>query len=138
MRESLTMYGHSQPTLFYTDNMSDKSLLETAFPSLRQNVTAVEKYSNLDSFILTDDVQVDVRDNESAINAALSTITDDLPTEASDPDLVIGFDAEWNVGVSDTGGFTRGEIAIVQIAYEKRVYILQVPHFFFSPLNFYN
>ena len=126
MHESLTMYGHSQPTVFYTDNMSDKSLLETAFPSLREGVAPVEKYSNLEPFALPEDVQVDVRDNESAINAALSTIINDLPTEASAPDLVIGFDAEWNVGVSDSGVFTRGEIAIIQIAYEKRVYILQV------------
>jgi len=127
MRESLTMYGHSQPTLFYTDNMSDKALLESAFPSLREGVTPVEKYSNLDPFTLTD-VQVVVRDNEPAINAALSTIINDIPTEASDPDLIIGFDTEWNVA-STASGFTRGEIAVVQIAYDKRVYILQVRHF---------
>jgi hypothetical protein len=133
MRESLTMYGHSQPALFYTDNMSDKSLLETAFPSLRKGITPVEKYSNLDPFTLTDNVQVDVRDNESAINAALSTILDDLPTKSSDPDLIIGFVAEWNIGISDTGGFMRGGIAIVQIAYQKRVYILQVLHLSFLP-----
>ncbi|EKM79052.1 hypothetical protein AGABI1DRAFT_73818 [Agaricus bisporus var. burnettii JB137-S8] len=27
MRESLTLYGHNQPTIFYTDNMNDKQLL---------------------------------------------------------------------------------------------------------------
>jgi len=132
MHESLTMYGHSQPKIFYTDNMSDKSLLETAFPSLRKDIVPVKKYSNLDPFTLAEDVRVDVRDNESAINAALSTIINDLPTEASAPDLVIGFDAEWNVGVSDSGAFTRGEIAVIQIAYEKRVYIIQVRHLLFS------
>jgi hypothetical protein len=40
--------------------------------------------------------------------------------------LVVGFDAEWNVTISDAGQHEHGEIAIVQIAYEKRVYILQV------------
>ena len=131
MRESLTMYGHKQPTLFYTDNMSDKSLLESAFPSLRQNITAVEKYSHLKQFTLPDEVQVDIRNKDAAINAALSTIINDLPTDASEPDLVIGFDTEWNVGTSDGGAFTRGNIAIVQIAYENRVYILQACHILF-------
>jgi hypothetical protein len=48
MQESLDLYGHSQPTLFYTDNMADKAFLEASFPSLRQNVVPVEKYSHLE------------------------------------------------------------------------------------------
>jgi hypothetical protein len=137
MRESLTMYGHKQPTLFYTDNMSDKSLLESAFPSLRQNITAVEKYSHLEQFSLPDEVQVDVKNKDAAINAALSTIINDLPTNASEPDLVVGFDAEWNVGTTDGGAFTRGKIAVVQIAYDKRVYILQARLILFHSKMYY-
>jgi hypothetical protein len=126
MQDSLAMYGHSQPTLFYTDNMSDKAFLETSFPSLRESLVPIEKFSGLEPFALPDDVQVLVKDEAAAINAVLSTILDDVPLEESEPDIVVGFDAEWNVSVSDCGSFTHGNVAVVQIAYEHRVYILQV------------
>jgi hypothetical protein len=125
MRESLKLYGHRQPELFYTDNIADKSFLESSFDSLREAVVPVEKYGNLEPFVLPSDVQIFVRTGDSAINAALSTIIDQVPTDDSS-DLVVGYDSEWNVTLSDTGQQERGEIAIVQIAYEKRVYILQV------------
>jgi len=47
MRESLQLYGHRQPELFYTDNMADKGFLESSFPSLLENVVPVQKYANL-------------------------------------------------------------------------------------------
>jgi len=126
MHESLNLYGHRQPELFYADNMADKSFLESSFDSLRENVVPVEKHGNLEPFILPVDVQILVRTGDAAINAALSTIIDHVPTNDDGSDLVVGFDSEWNVTISDTGQHERGEIAIVQIAYEKRVYILQV------------
>lgn len=126
MRESLTRYGHCQPKVFYTDNMSDKGFLEAVFTSLRNDVVPIEKYGSLEPFLLPADIRVEVKDEPAAVNAALSTILDDLPTEDFEPDLIVGFDAEWNVSVSDGGIFTRGEIAVVQIAYERRVYIIQV------------
>ena len=126
MRESLELYGHQQPELFYTDNMADKSFLESSFNSLRENVVPVEKYGNLEPFILPADIQIFVRTGDPAINAALSTIIDQVPTDDDGSELVVGFDSEWNITISDTGQHERGEIAIVQIAYEKRVYILQV------------
>lgn len=126
LRESLRLYGHQQPEIFYTDNMSDRNLLESAFPSLRNGVTPVEKYSHLPPFSLPRNVTVNVYHTRSAIDAALSTIMDDIPSNESMKDLVIGFDVEWNVEMTDVGTFSRGEIAIAQIAYENRVYILQV------------
>ena len=40
---------------------------------------------------------------------------------------MVGFDSEWNVDVSAQGRVTRqGRTAIIQIAYENHVYILQV------------
>lgn len=125
MCESLDLYGHRQPELFYTDNMADKSFLESSFNSLREAVVPVEKYGNLEPFILPSDVQIFVRTGDSAINAALSTILDQVPTDDSS-DLIVGYDSEWNFTLSDNGQQEHGEIAIVQIAYEKRVYILQV------------
>lgn len=126
VRESLRLYGHEQPQLFYTDNMADRNLLESAFPSLREGVTPVERYSNLPMFTLSDNVKVGVYETRPAIDAALSPLVDDIPSDDDVPHLVIGFDAEWNVEMTDIGAFVRGELAVLQIAYEDRVYILQV------------
>ncbi len=126
MAHSLELYGHPPPMLFFTDNMGDKAFLEASFPSLREGVVPVEKYGSLEPFVLPSDVRILPRAEEAAINAALSTIINELPVESPDPDLIVGFDCEWNVVISDAGKVERGEIAIVQIAYQKRVFILQV------------
>ncbi len=126
MAESLDLYGHNQPQLFYTDNMADKSFLESSFPSLRNGVIPIEKYGDLEPFVLPSDVHILIRRDKPAINAALSTLIEHIPAEESDPELVIGYDCEWNCTLSDNGRQERGEIAIIQIAFEKRVYILQV------------
>jgi hypothetical protein len=126
MSESLDMYGHKQPQLFYTDNMADKPFLESSFCDLRKDVVPIEKHGNLEPFILPSDIQICVWSGDAAINAALSTIIDQVPTEDDGSHLAVGFDSEWNFTISDMGQHERGEIAIVQIAYEKRVYILQV------------
>ncbi|KAF6764006.1 hypothetical protein DFP72DRAFT_956173 [Ephemerocybe angulata] len=126
IRKSLDKYGHKQPELFYTDNMADKAFLEASFPSLRRGVVAVEQFGHLDPFTLPSDVQICVRKEEQAMNAALSTIIEHVPIESSDPDLVLGFDCEWNLAISSNGHHERGDIAVVQIAFEQRVYILQI------------
>lgn len=126
MCASLELFGHKPTTLFYTDNVADKAFLESSFPSLLQDVVPVEKYGDLEPFTIPSHVQIQVRSEESSINAALATIINDLPLEESDPDVVIGFDCEWNIAISEHGRVERGEIAIVQIAYHERVLILQV------------
>ncbi|PPQ80024.1 hypothetical protein CVT24_003845, partial [Panaeolus cyanescens] len=129
MSKSLTMYGHSQPKLFYTDNMSDKGFLEKSFPSLKEDVIPVEKYGDLEVFSIPDNVTILVKNTSQAIDLAIGTINSDVPVEASDSGLVVGFDAEWNATVSDTGLFTRGGVAVIQIAYQHRVYVLQISSF---------
>ncbi|KAF9529747.1 hypothetical protein CPB83DRAFT_882672 [Crepidotus variabilis] len=126
LRESLDLYGLSPPKLFFTDNMADKAFLESSFPSLRQDIIPVEKYNDLEPFVLPSEIQILVRNETSSINAALSTIVDRIPVDEDDPELVIGYDSEWNVIISDDRTFERGEIAVVQIAFEKRVYLLQI------------
>ena len=126
MRESLEMYGHLQPELFYTDNMADKSFLESSFPSLRRGVIPVEKYGDLEPFVLPHDIQISVRREEQAINSALATIVNRVPVSEDAPDLIVGYDSEWNLAITSDGKHERGEIAIIQIAFERRVYILQV------------
>ncbi len=134
MRQSLETYGHSQPVLFYTDNMADKQFLEAAFPSLRTDVVPVEKYAHLEPLSLPDDVSVFVCDTVPAIDQAIATIFDDSMLDddtvfsTDSPDIVVGLDTEWNVDLltrsQHSGGCSR--TAIVQIAYKNRVYIMRV------------
>ena len=79
MSQSLRLYGHSQPALFYTDNMSDKPFLEESFSSLRANVVPIEKYSHLHPLVIPADVQIFVKQTSSAIDDAIRTILDSLP-----------------------------------------------------------
>ena len=125
VNNSLKLYGHPQPSLFYTDNMSDKKFLEDCFPSLRHSVTPVEKHGHLEEFIIPSYIPILVKSNTNAINDAMRTILDDIPQDQGS--IVVGFDSEWNVDVSAQGRVTRrGRTAIIQIAYGNRVYILQV------------
>lgn len=125
VRSSLTLYGHPQPSLIYTDNMADKKFLEECFPSLRQGITPVEKYGHLEELIIPSSITILVKNNSNAINDAMRTILDDVPQD--DGSIVVGFDSEWNVDVSAQGRvIRRGRTAIIQIAYKNRIYVLQV------------
>lgn len=127
MRQSLELYGHSQPQLFYTDNMADKAFLEKCFPSLREDLVPVEKHSDLEPLSIPDDFQISVKKSATAIDDAMRTILEQLPDDESSESLVIGIDAEWNVEQSERGYVTgRGQTAVLQIAYKKQIYIMQV------------
>ena len=126
---SLDMYGHPSPEVVYTDNLADKSFLESVFPSLRRDVVPIEKYGHLSPFLLPSHVTIHIRREEKAINAAMRNIIDCVPTEETEPDLVVGFDTEWNFVISDDGKCEKGDIAIVQFAHGNNVYILQVRNF---------
>ena len=122
---SLTLYGHPQPSLIYTNNMVDKKFLEDCFPSLRQGVTPVEKHGHLEELVIPSGITILVKNNFNTINDAMQTILDDVPQDEGS--IAIGFDSEWNVDVSAQGRVTcQGRTAIIQIAYKSRIYILQV------------
>ncbi|GBE88542.1 hypothetical protein SCP_1303580 [Sparassis crispa] len=124
MRESLELYGHRQPTLFYTDNMADKQFLETSFPSLRENVIPVEKYAHLDQLVIPSHVNVYVKETADAIQQAILTIIDQV--DENNP-ITVGFDAEWNVDLAEAGqSHGRARTAIIQIAFGNQVYILKI------------
>ena len=121
-RESLQMFGHSQPEVIYTDNpAADKQFLESIFPSITQGVVPVEKYPGLKSFVLPVDVTWAVNHTAAEISGACTRILDDLDRESP---IVIGFDAEFNVSMIQGAG--PEPTAIVQIAYKNHVDILQV------------
>ncbi|TFK45259.1 hypothetical protein OE88DRAFT_1594242, partial [Heliocybe sulcata] len=122
MRESLELYGHSQPLLFYTDNMADKQFLEASFPSLRRDVIPVEKHAHLEPLQIPNDVQIYVRATAATIDAAVLSIIDRIPEDGY---LTVGFDTEWNVDLAnpDAG---RSPPAIIQIAVGNQIHIFQV------------
>ena len=81
INNSLKLYGHPQPSLFNTDNISDKKFLEDCFPSLRDSVTPVEKHGHLEEFIIPSDVPILIKNNTNAINDAMHTILDEIPQD---------------------------------------------------------
>ncbi|KAG6818637.1 hypothetical protein H0H93_003273 [Arthromyces matolae] len=121
--EELTLYGHPQPQAFYTDNISDKGMLERVFPSLLDDVVAVEKYSHLPEFSLPDTLHPSILSSTSHINNVVRGILDDIPLTGQ---ITIGFDSEWNVDTSGGRIIGHGPPEIVQIAYKDQVYILRV------------
>ncbi len=124
MKHSLALYGHKQPALFYTDNMLDKPFLESSFPSLREDVIAVEKYAHLQQLAIPNDIVVFVRESASSMDLAIRTIYDQAPLEG---ELVVGLDTEWNVDLLQGGsGGGRNYTAVLQIATGKHVYIMKV------------
>jgi len=135
MKNSLDVFGHTQPRVFYTDNVTaDKPFLEASFPSLKEAVVPVEKYAHLEPIVLPADVVLTVRDTSSGIEDAVRTIMDDLASDGTGT-LVVGFDSEWNVNVSPSGRIIgRGQTAVIQIAYKNCVFIFKVGQYV-SPLN---
>ncbi|KAJ3771296.1 ribonuclease H-like domain-containing protein [Lentinula raphanica] len=124
MKTSLKLYGHQQPEVFYTDNIADKGMLEECFPSLLEDLVPVEKHSNLPLFSVPADI-IHILSTVEQIDNTLRAIMDRLPP--SNGVLVVGFDAEWNVDVSEDGRVKgKGPTAVVQIALKDEVYILQV------------
>ena len=127
MVESVTLYGHLSPLAFYTDNMSDKLFLERCVPSLRNDVVPIDKYGNLEAFEFPQSPEVEIllKDTVLSINDTIRLILDDVPQD--DGYLDIGFDSEWNVDVSSHGTIQgRGMTAVIQIAYQNRIYVFQV------------
>jgi len=90
LRKSLELYGLQAPSLFYTDNViADKGFLEGIYPSLREDVVPIEKYSNLEPLVVPPNIQVFLKNTRPSINDALSTILDDLPSANSEKILHI-------------------------------------------------
>lgn len=115
MRESLELFGHCQPSVFYTDMPTDRGFLEKCFPSLQESVFPVQKYGNLEVFELPSSTQLNIlpKNTAQSINDAVRSILDDVPQDAGS--IVVGFDSD-----------LQEKCATVQLAYQNRVYHLQV------------
>ncbi|KAJ6545861.1 hypothetical protein DFH09DRAFT_1321402 [Mycena vulgaris] len=125
LAEDLVVYGHNLPEVFYTDNMVDKAMLEKIFPSLTEAVIPIDKCSHLAPFETPEFVRSPaVLDEESMINNAMRAILDDVPATGH---VVIGFDSEWNVDMTQYGRFGgRSPPAVVQVAYKESVFVMRI------------
>ncbi|KAJ3964645.1 hypothetical protein EV361DRAFT_873842 [Lentinula raphanica] len=117
LSESLAMYGHSQPSMCYTDNMADQPFMEQVLPSLREGVNPVENHSHLDPLTIPSDVTIIYPlQTSSQVNDAMRSILQLLPDHDDGGGVVIGLDAEYNIDVSPRGYVTgRGQTAVLQI-----------------------
>lgn len=130
-RDSLAQFGHSPLKLMYTDNVADAPFLQSIFPSLSEDVHPVDPYSHLPLLAFPHE-EVDIviastaKDCDDVIRALMfdGKEGDHLPADFR---LVVALDFEWNVDMSGPrGSASAGKTAVMQIAYEKQVYILQV------------
>jgi len=124
MSESLRLYGHCQPKLFYTDDLKDKGFLERTFESLLEGVQPIDKFSHLPRLTLPGEWQVTTKSTAAQIQQVLGTIQEDAANADGVP-TVVGMDVEWNVDLTP-GQSSQGKPAVVAIAYKTRIYILQI------------
>ena len=129
LRRSLDLYGHSQPQIFFTDNVrGDKNLLESVFPSLKSDVKPVDKpepgtvidnskYPKL--MIPGDQVQIRCFQEADDMEAAAKDLLDQVEVEGTNKkkELVVGFDCEWPV----IEGYGPGRIGTIQIATSRNI-----------------
>ncbi len=127
MWHSLETYGLSQPCIIYTDTTADKNFLETAFPSLQDGVRPITKHGNLETLELPSHVQVHIQKSTTQIESTILLLIDLMPDE-EDSVLVVGLDSEWSVDLDAQclGHNDRHQTAIVQLAYDNKVWIFQV------------
>ena len=125
MLESLKIYGHDEPWIFYTDNISDKAFLEKCFPSLKLGITPIDKFSELPEFQIPTHVQIFEKPSVSQIEIAPATIPKLLIDLPEREDLTIGFDLEWNVNMTPGKG-RQEKTAVATIACENTIYLLQI------------
>lgn len=117
--ESLRLYGHGDVEVIFTDNVrADRHELEHAFPSLSENVVPVPESSTLPALTIPDKWSIHLLSSSFQISQRMNAILD-----SSSSDVILGMDMEWSVDRS-TG--MQGKVAVIQIAFDKSVYILQV------------
>ncbi len=72
----------------------------------------------------------------TAIDDAMWTIIQLLPNDDNSLHVVIGLDSEWNIETSDQGYVTgHGQTAVLQLAVEDHIFILQVNLIFWAFLD---
>ncbi|KAL8287117.1 hypothetical protein RQP46_003569 [Phenoliferia psychrophenolica] len=133
LRKSLTIFGHQQPLVFYTDTVGgDGAFLRECFPSLTLGVKPPSKWGDLVAFRLDPASPPIIVSSYTEAEATLDFVLEQVPEEAETQTMVIGFDAEWSVSLvyGGHGGIVsskRGDgVAVIQNAWERNNYIFQL------------
>lgn len=134
--KSVNIFGHSQPVVFYTDNVrGDAAFLRKAYPSLNVNIhptPSTSKWSHLKTLNLPHDTETIICKTKEQVDNSLRLITDSIEGNGEE---VAGFDTEWNIELMrNAGGVIVGSTwsegtASVQITLQKSVYIIQACSF---------
>jgi hypothetical protein len=118
--KSLSMFGHGQTEVIFTDNVrGDKVELESSLPSLKDQIVPVVKTS-LEPLQLPESWTVVELSNSHQINFRLDII---MNHKTKSTLVVAAVDMEWAV---DTLSGIHGPVALIQIAYQKVVYLIKV------------
>ncbi|KAF9231724.1 hypothetical protein BU15DRAFT_82048 [Melanogaster broomeanus] len=121
---SLHAYGHSESQVVYTDNIrADRDKLLSIFPSLSAGVTPVQQSPPYEELALPPDwstVQLTTPQQvNSQFNIIMNHHTDESP-------VIAAFGLQSSV---DTSTGISGRAALLEIAYQKTVYLIQTCHF---------
>lgn len=131
MLQSLEDHGHRLPSLLYINNIkAELSFFERAVPSLQRGVHHVPSpsISGLPAAATLDGYQTHFVPSDE-VNEACSKIVNwlnRLRDDAGDQNLniVCGFDIEWPP--PEGRGQSPGKVALIQFAFEKTTYVVQV------------
>jgi len=108
--------------------MSDKAFLEKCFPSLTVDVVPVDKYAKFPLLQLPPEIRVHIKSTATQMTSALACIQEKLAAMSQDEKIIIGFDMEWNVDLTP-GQYRKETTAVVAIAFENDIFVLQVATF---------
>jgi hypothetical protein len=119
--KSLAMFGHCPTQVVFTDNvLADKRELERIFPELLKDVVPVPEYSTMEPLHLPDDWTIVPLTCTHQVNMRMNII---MNHHSETKPVITAFDLQFPV--DDTTGI-RGPVALIQMAYEKTVYLIQV------------
>jgi hypothetical protein len=130
MRENFTLLGHTQPQLFYTDNVvGDQRFLESGLPSLKDSVEHfkksrsenIEDAKGLQEIVFPSNIKPKTIKEAEEINNIANEI---LSLAETSRHVYVDFDCEWLV--KKIRGARRSKISIVQVAYLDKVYVFQI------------
>lgn len=121
MLPSLEMFGHGPPRYVWTDNINaDKAKLQSVFPSLTKNVTPVSTPNTCENMALPWDWSVEELPTAHHVNLRFSTI---MSHHSSTSPITVSFGVQWPVDPT-TGNV--GRISLIQVGYQKTVYLIKV------------
>ncbi|KAG2103734.1 uncharacterized protein F5147DRAFT_808699 [Suillus discolor] len=120
MLPSLASFGHSPPKIVFTDNIrADKDKLLSIFPSLSAGVIPVQPASTQEPLVLPEDWSSIPLTTMFQVNHRFDIIMNQhTPTTP----VIVAFSVQWPI---DAATGKTGRVALIQVAYQKVVYLIQ-------------